>query len=68
MAKILELCDRVLENVNESRMAEQEEENEKIGIYEGKKKVLDDNIFNTQKKIDTLESQKKAIESHIAIL
>eukprot|EP00828_Plagiopyla_frontata_P020279 TRINITY_DN258_c0_g2_i4.p1 TRINITY_DN258_c0_g2~~TRINITY_DN258_c0_g2_i4.p1 ORF type:complete len:248 (+),score=37.09 TRINITY_DN258_c0_g2_i4:499-1242(+) len=68
VAKILELCDRVLENVNESRMAEQEEENEKIKMYQAKKKILDDNIFNTQKKIDTLESQKHAIEEHMAIL
>ena len=55
VAKILELCNRVLENVAESRLAEQEAENERIGIYNDKKKILDDNIWNTQKKIDTLE-------------
>ena len=49
-------------------MAEQEAENDKIKIYEGKKKVLDDNIFNTQKKIDTLEGQKLAIEQQMHIV
>jgi len=47
VAKILELCNRVLENVNESRMAETEDENEKIKLFMEKKKLLDDNIFNT---------------------
>ena len=36
-------------------MAETEAENEKIKIYSDKKKVLDENIFKTQGKINTLE-------------
>eukprot|EP00828_Plagiopyla_frontata_P040410 TRINITY_DN547_c0_g1_i2.p1 TRINITY_DN547_c0_g1~~TRINITY_DN547_c0_g1_i2.p1 ORF type:complete len:325 (-),score=40.45 TRINITY_DN547_c0_g1_i2:89-1063(-) len=68
VAKILELCSRVLENIAASRQAEQEAESQRIGLYENKKSVLDENIGKTNSKIEALETQKHAIEEHMAIM
>ncbi len=42
VAKILELCNRVLENIAASRQAESEAENQRIGLYQDKKRILDE--------------------------
>eukprot|EP00828_Plagiopyla_frontata_P012893 TRINITY_DN1746_c0_g1_i1.p1 TRINITY_DN1746_c0_g1~~TRINITY_DN1746_c0_g1_i1.p1 ORF type:complete len:401 (+),score=80.30 TRINITY_DN1746_c0_g1_i1:141-1343(+) len=62
IAKLLELCNRVLQNIQDSRMAETAAENKRIEIFTNKMKMLDESLSKTKTKITAFETEKNALD------